>query len=450
MSIDHTFKTYGCFMLPVSKMSSQSVSSAALLDANKRLLQLRASQQADCPASKRDLLLSHADERPWDRAGGQADSCQHEVSRSLFEPAALLPSHLGWGSAPLSAALRRAQARPDAPAALEAVSLHYNESNLLPELGKRPFSPSNPEDAVKVYPDIALGILRQEQTAAGRLWLLLRHLDEEGCGFFRVANIKTILTTPKTPMRLCGWRQLRNLLRQGEGIFWQRDEERIWLRSAAKVAYALGVNRLSGQPIAFPVKVMLAGIGTFRAHLYAAFHSGRMKHTSAGYQAKPIARDTLADISGVGRSSQRTYETKAGLQVQTNIAVGQYASQENYEKHAWSQGQAVFKLTDYQGQQGKKGKTYLAWQLPNSYKGQFQHRPKGRQRRINRELNDLVMKGMPGNVEGVAASQKLEKRYYPNGKLAAKTHGRNPQCELYWQRYGAGNGRFSLWQQWIR
>ncbi|MCZ7674291.1 MAG: hypothetical protein M5U34_47745 [Chloroflexi bacterium] len=198
--------------------------------------------------------------------------------------------------------------------------------------------------------------------------------------------------------------------------------------------------------MALPVAALTDGIGAFRAHLYAAFHSGRTKVTPQGRQTAPIARDTLAGLSGVGRSSQRSYEARVGLQVQANFAVGQVATKENQEKQAWRQGQACFELKDYRGQQGKKGKSYLAWQLPNSYSGQHQTRPKGRQKRINCELNDLVMKGMPGNVAGTDETHKPERTYFPNGKLAAKAHGRNPEQDLYWQRGRMGNGRFDLWQ----
>jgi hypothetical protein len=132
--------------------------------------------------------------------------------------------------------------------------------------------------------------------------------------------------------------------------------------------------------------------------------------------------------------------------VQANFAVGHVATKENQEKQAWQQGQACFELKDYRGQQGKKGKSYLAWQLPNSYIGQHQTRPKGRQKRINCELNDLVMKGMPGNVEGTDETHKPERTYFPNGKLAAKAHGRDPELDFYWKRGRMGNGRFDLWQ----
>jgi hypothetical protein len=290
-------------------------------------------------------------------------------------------------------------------------------------------------------------MLCQEMTAPGRLWLMLRYLDQEGRGVIRIDIITKTLTKKSSKLRLCGQRQLRNLLNDGEGVFWSRDKEYVWLYSAAKVAYALDVARLTGQPVALPVAALVDGIGAFRAHLYAAFHSGRMKNTLHGDQAKPIARETLEQLSGVGRSSQRSYEERVGIDVQANFAVGEVATKENQEKRAWAQGQALFELKDYRGQQGKKGKTYLAWQLPNTYHGQHRHRPRGRQKRINRKLKDLVMKGMPGNVGGTSETQKPEKIYYPNGKLAARAYGRDPERELYWKRHRARNGRFEVWQQ---
>ncbi len=303
-------------------------------------------------------------------------------------------------------------------------------------------------------------MLRQEQEAAGRVWLISRFLDREGCGVLRIDNIIQSFTVKSSAHYLCGKRQLRNLLRAGEGIYWTRDKERLWLRSAACVAAALGVERLTGQPVALPLSALLSGIGAFRAHLYAAFHSGRAK-SEARRSAMPIARDTLAGLSGVGRTSQRTYEARVGIQPLANFAIGEAATEGRQEERAWRQGQAVFTLQDYDGQQGRQGKTYLAWQLPNSYTGQHTLRPKGRQKRINRQLQDLVMKGMPGNegdlagrpAAGQPATARRRpvvatKRYYPNGRAAGQ---RRPQSgteaagPCYWREQGVGNGRFALW-----
>ena len=385
------------------------------------------------------LHLQAAEPPPWGLSASVKD---------LTAAIAAAPAHLGWGSEALTAVVRQRRQQKSGGAADEQDWLARLAAQL-PAPSPQPLTPNpqppatNPQlptDAwVKLYPDIGLGMLRREMAAPGRLWLMLRYLDQQGSGWLRIDIVRQLLTAKSSALRLCGKRQLRNLLRDGEGVFWTRDKERIWLFSAARVAYALGVERLSGQPVALPVTALLAGIGHFRAHLYAAFHSGR--------KGMPIARDTLAGLSGVGRSSQRAYESRANVKVQANFAVGELAQEENRENRAWVQGQALFELKDYRGEQGKKGKTYLAWQLPNSYTGQHQNCPKGRQKRINRTLKDLVMKGMPGNVGGTVGTRRPEKLYYPNGKLAAKVHGRQPERELYWQQHRTGNGRFTVWQQ---
>jgi hypothetical protein len=86
----------------------------------------------------------------------------------------------------------------------------------------------------------------------------------------------------------------------GKGCTGRRDKQRIWLYSAARVAQALGVTGLSGRPVALPAAALLGGIGAFRAHLYAAFHSSRAKEAPDGEQTMPIARQTLAGLSGWG------------------------------------------------------------------------------------------------------------------------------------------------------
>jgi hypothetical protein len=425
-------------------MSADTTPSAELLQANQRLHQLR--------RKARDARKAAG--LPVD-GSLRAPAAECPEGPSLVELVADLPQHLGWGSEAATAVLRRRQQKDGQAGSDRDWIMDLTEAATSPSTAAKdsPRHTLSRQSWVKLYPDIGLGMLRQELAAPGRLWLLMRYLDKEGSGVLRIDILADNLTEKASALHLCGKRQLRNLLRDGEGVYWARDKERIWLRSAAKVAYALGVKRLSGRPVALPVAALLDGIGTFRAHLYAAFHSGRVKDTPHGERAMPIARETMAELSGVGQSSQRTYEERVGVEVQANFAVGDISTKENQENRAWEKGRALFELKDYRGQQGKKGKTYLAWQLPNTYVGQHRHRPRGRQKRINRELKDLVMKGMPGNVgepneTGVPhGTQKPEKVYYPNGKLAAKAYGRDPERELCWRRHGTRNGRFDLWQQ---
>lgn len=457
--------------------------SSQLIAANERLHELRAQAQA-----QRQALSACAEQasQAGDIPSGDVPDLSPARASELAAGITALPAHLGWGSVRVTAVIRRHG--PQSPGWGEDAddwTTHLagpprgkpRETAVVrttPTTAAQPTSPNSPPFPgwVKLYPSIGLGMLRQEMTAPGRLWLMLRYLDPEGSGRIRIVNIAQALTLKSSPLRLCGKRQMRNLLQNGEGVYWTRDKEYVWLYSAARAAYSLGVEQLTGQPVAMPLAALLEGIGSFRAHLYAAFHSGRTKATPHGTQVMPIARDTLTGLSGVGQSSQRAYEARAKVKVQANFAVGEVAREENRENRAWTQGQALFELKDYRGEQGKKGKTYLAWQLPNTYIGQHRKRPRGRQKRINRKLKDLVMKGMPGNVGGtdetqksdtsmnskqiVSAVEKREKIYFPNGKLAARAYGRGGrgvrQRELYWHMrrsvaHKTAGSRFVLWQQ---
>jgi hypothetical protein len=400
-----------------------------------------------CQSSKPDLLPG-----PMASTGLQP-SALHSDPPSM--PAAVmavtvanLPDHLGWGSAALTAVLRHAVS---SPAGEMATAVIPDEQYQLPPLTNTPaIAPDIGHDWVKLYPDIGLGMLRQEMEAAGRLWLLLRHLDGAGQGIVRIDRVFARLTSKSSDLYLCGKRQLRNLLRAGEGVYWTRDKTRVWLRSAARVAAELGVARLTGQPVALPLTALREGIGPFRAHLYTAFHSGRAK--GARGVGMPVARETLANLSGVGANSQRAYEARVGLTTQANFAIGEAITKAEQEEQAWRHGRALFDLRDRKGQQGRAGKTYLAWQLPNSYVGQHPQRPKGRQKRINRQLQDLVMQGMPGN-DGVRQARRepdsgplraAGKRYYPNGRAAGQS-GHNSAAIRYWRRPETGNGRLVIW-----
>ncbi|MCI0393936.1 MAG: hypothetical protein L0332_15825 [Chloroflexi bacterium] len=308
-------------------------------------------------------------------------------------------------------------------------------------------SPAKNSSVIKLYPDIALGMLKANQVAPGRLWLLLQHLDTAGCGWISLEVVRSQLAAPGAGLQLCGWRQLRNLLHQGEGIFWQRGNGRLWLRSVARVAAALNIQRLTGHPVALPIAALLQGIGQVRAHFYATFHSGRGDQGS-GTTVKPIARSTLQKLSHASRRAQRRYEKRAGVRRRPNIAIHQAAGDESDDQsQAWRHGRAFFRFTDHRGLLGPAGVTYNAWQLPNHYVGPHQQLAKGRQKRINRELADLFMKGMTGNGEERVNDRDFGgKRFYASGDLAAKGYGRNPDQDVYWPDDQVKSGRCRLWQ----
>lgn len=335
-----------------------------------------------------------------------------------------LPLHLGWGSSTLTAVLRPHH-HPLSPTS-NPPSVSSAQPAVI--LEKRP----SPTAVFKLYPDLALAMLRTNRTAVGRIWYILREVDTRGAGWVSEEQCRALLTERDSTWRVCGWRQLRNLLRRGEGIFWQRRNGRIWLASVAKTAAALQVERLAQRPTAVPVSTLTAKLSVVRAHFYASFHSSHQNADTD--RPKPIARATLNDLTTLTPKTQRAYEQTARVKTQANFAIGKSSSPERLQETAWKKGAASFELVDRNGRQGKAGATYVAWQLPNSYRGPHQIMARGRQKQINRELTDLFMKGMTGNGQKATDQHTcLVQRYFRNGRLAAQAFNQGKIGEeLYW------------------
>ena len=403
--------------------------SAALVEANRLLHERRA-----------ELKASRA-------AGTESPRPEAPENPLTFERVVQSRPHLGWHSANVTTSVRRARARQEQKARAEAAG----------DLAWSPAPHDSPdkikEDAptgdarttgIKLYPDIALAMLRQELEAAGRIWLLLRHLDRDGRGWVDSVEARQALSTKGSALRVCGWRQLRNLFHAGQGVFWAWDGDRLWLKGTARVAAALGVRRLSGRPVALPVAALCKGIGAVRAHFYASFHSGR---ADAEGEAMPIARATLEAVTSVPPRTQRAYEERVGASVRENYAIGGAKTDETLQERLWQRGRAVFTLIDRKGVHGEKHREYVAWQMPNSYTGPHEQRPRGRQRHLNRTLADLRNHGDAGNgrdegqgdCRGAGREDAYERRYCRGASAASLALRRGDPDEVYW-RGRAGRG----------
>jgi hypothetical protein len=309
-----------------------------------------------------------------------------------------------------------------------------------PHHAHRPSSPVSDSDLsaqfIKLYPDIALALLREQLVAPGRLWLLLRAIDSTGRGWIELHSARHWVTRRESPLRIVGWRQMRKLLASGDGLFWDRAGRRIWLRSPLRVAAAMGIGHLRYQPIGLPLTALLQGIGLVRAHFYASFHSGRRSEKTRSARSAPIARATLQALCHRSRCTQRAYERRAGVQKRRNFAIGQPLALADHQHQAWERGRAVFRIADHHGRAGRKGVTYTAWQLPNSYRGPHEKQPIGRQKRMNHKLADLFMKGMTGNGERAdhtcPPEGDGERRFFDDGAAAAARYNRGQDTDIYW------------------
>jgi len=400
-----------------SDKSTQTAVSPALALAQEKLLRLR--QALDAKNSQGKSL-----------AWGDRGRFPSPPLSSLFEQIIHLPPHLGWESAQATAVLRQEEKRDvcDAVHDVHQPTIRRHASRSTPQKERTPF--------IKVYPSLAQGIIREGQAAAGRVWLLLRYLDENGRGWVTEFEAQMHLTTKTSPTRIFGKRQWRNIIKKGDGIFWQRENGRLWLNSVGKTAAALGVWQLNGQPVKLPVSGLTGKIGTVRAHLYAAFHSSRTVVRSGDQpQSKPIARASLSARFNISPRTQRSYERKARIKSHKNYAVGAKNASGRTEKAAWQHGTAVFPFVDHLGKHGRPGASYLAWQLPNHYFGPHPAACRGQQKRINRELADLFMKGMTGNDN--ESVDKNTRRFCDNGRLAAKVYNQNQAAQdVYWRSPG--------------
>lgn len=332
--------------------SAESSFSSALQAANARLLRRRAMRPAISPAAGPAEILSQA------------------------ATAAMLPAHLSWGSAQM----RRVSPPPCLSADLPPLRIVQQPRAEAPPANAAP-EPARP--GLRAYPSLLTAFLQTGQAAVGRVWLLGRYLDRAGQGWLSVATVRAQLTGGE--LRLCGWRRLRQLLRAGEGVFWQRDgRDRLWFYGAARLAAHLGVTRLVGRPISLPLDVVIGDIARWRAHCYTAFHSGRVR--GAEPYGAPISRASLARLTQVPARTQRHYERLTRLKRRSNLAVGGLAGADARQEHAWRYGRAHFILVDAHGRQGAAGVAYLAHRLPNQYAAGHADQPIGRRRKINRWL----------------------------------------------------------------
>ncbi len=154
----------------------------------------------------------------------------------------------------------------------------------------------NSQSQVRISPTLAAHCLnrrhRHNNAALDgpfRLYKVLGALDREGRGWLSSSDVEAALTKKESAAYIYGRRQLKSILRRGEGLFWQRVKSkgrvRIRLVSRAKVAQALGCGRLRGQEVEIPLSYLL-GSGRGRqaavnAALYTAVHAGHLRRDRA-------------------------------------------------------------------------------------------------------------------------------------------------------------------------
>jgi len=296
--------------------------------------------------------------------------------------------------------------------------------------------------AVRVAPTLAAWCLDKDHRYRGhtldgpyRLYKILQVLDGEGRGWLSNSFVETALTSKESRHYIYGRRQLKNILRRGEGLFWQRakskGELRIRLVSRAKVTIRLLGSRLRGQEVSFPPQHLL-GSGRGRqaavnAALYTAVHAGQIEHKG---KAGPISRARLRDVSGCSSYRQRRYEKRMGITVASHIQILGAHSEYKMQRARRHQGLPAYKHTDYRGKinRHRRGADYIARRLPNSYStpDTFAVVHSRRQRTINRQLDGLCHMGSEGSDR-----DHYVRLFHENAVTAVRSFNRDPHTPAY-------------------
>ena len=437
----------------MSEQTGRPAVSALVLAAQKRLLALRAAEKEQ---KKSDERIEKREGASQDVASSANRGSVDNVTRpGHWSPVAKqLPSHLGWENTAYANAIRSiksedishsqleepiwidhdlpiegknkqnndkngaaapfgAQAEPTghwplgtkkAKTEKEQLTVNSQQSTVN---GVTP-SPHSSLDArssslVSIFAHTVDAIHRRRLDGPGRVWLLLRYLDPAGEGRVPVKMARFVLSSTESELRCFSSKRFQQLMRQGEGLFWERCKKRRWIyyRSEVKVAQALGLRRIGGWAVSIPILELTKPIKAVRALFYDAFHSGRGEG-----EPVPITRRILRERGGVEAHTQRKYEKSRQIAPEAN-----YATLGRYSKPAWERAQheapeervggPAFLFIDYKGMLGKnrerykRRKKYRHWhhiyivrRIGNSYRGTLPLAKRGR-RWTNHKLTNL-------------------------------------------------------------
>lgn len=285
-------------------------------------------------------------------------------------------------------------------------------------------------EQLKTYATLNSALLRDGLAAAGRVWYLLRGFDSEGRGVVDVDAIRELLTGRRSPARLCGWRRMRQILNDGEGKLWERDEHgRIWLFSPARAAKALGCGRLRGRPVYIATASFLESLQKTKAELYASFESARPE-PKKGADPSPVSRARLEQVTGVPRRTQRAYDAILGRKSKRNIAVtGIEWTPENRQEQLWKDAQELGRARPLHKVKDSEGRDVIGYQIASTRAQRHKPAPRGRQSKHNRRIT-LVDKGAQGN------EPEIVQCYHPNGEAAAAAFNRNSSTIHFWPLKG--------------
>lgn len=245
----------------------------------------------------------------------------------------------------------------------------------------------NTDFQIKIYPDLLLAAARGQNGGAVRLWSLAKHTNPGGCGVIPSKALRRFVINDLKVKRGVYDVWLSRALHIG---LLRREGKNIKLVGLARAAAILGVNQIK-RPMYIELEKLITN-----GWLPWVWRSWLEVHKLTG---KPISRAALKDLSGIPERTQIEYEKQAGVINHANYAIhDQNKTKEEFYNLKIEKGRPVF--VGFNNQTLER--------LPNSREVKDQKitlAPKGRTRRANSQLNDLL------NIAGRDHKQTITRRY---------------------------------------
>lgn len=286
------------------------------------------------------------------------------------------------------------------------------------------------EPTIRVSPSLSNAIIKAERTAEYRIWSLLRHLDTSGTGSINSKYARTQITKV---LKVCGKRRYNQIIRAGLGVFWERwGNGRLRICGMAAVCRQFDVRHLSGKNVEIKLKDVTGTFKQFKAALLSSFYASR--------KSNPISRETIRAITGISERTQQELDQISGVTIEKNIGIATVQTPENIQDYFYDNGQAAFSFIDHKGKQGKKGVTYNAQRLPNTYYSPLTIGTNGRKKKVNTQLNELlVIKEAQGK-----SSTQYDRIFYHDQRQA--TNRAKAGHDAIWRHTSRRD--YALWSTW--
>lgn len=257
---------------------------------------------------------------------------------------------------------------------------------------------------LRLYPGLISAALRKGHAGAIMLWTLARATDPSGSGMVGESEMKAAGLAVWSSSKYRRYR--RDALEMGLVFYQTTNTGRRLLRLAGLLSacQTLGVQDPGHAPV-LAQPTCLRTATQFRAACFVAFHTaGRGRSAS-----NPISRNTLKELTGVGKKTQRVYEVR-----------------NNKRRDGQVKATASFLLTGLRADELQMARDFIhpgcflygnevARPLPNTYQSSCQVAAGSRLRKVRKQLkHNLVETSGAGGCGRVfydkTDAEKLEKQ----------------------------------------